>query len=406
MLWTVAALMLAFFVVTTIFRARFDAEWSTLTQLPWWLIAPVLAAIRRRPKIRHAAIDASAEGLRIGGELLPREKLATALLRREHEKTFVILRGRRAFGASVDVEVASDADADRLCRALALDAESTTAEFTLFRQTAEARRRTSLLFAMGLVASVAVLTAAVLVAFPHGAFPALVPLAPLVLVGLTLPLVYLNQHAKLRVGADGLAIREGLKSRVFVRHDEIDGVRASGASVVVARTSGGDLLYSTGGSDRDASHGAEWERRAQSIAWRIEKAREAYRAHASEAPQAALVLEQGGRTAREWHEQLRRVGAGAGATFRSAGLTREQLLSIVESTTAAATERVAAAAALRDGLTDEEKPRIRVAAERCAETAFGERMVRVAFAPSDEELESALEECASLSDRDGERAAS
>ena len=44
------------------------------------------------------------------------------------------------------------------------------------------------------------------------------------------------------------------------------------------------------------------------------------------------------------------------------------------------------------GLTEDEKPRLRVAAERCAMPALGERLVRVADASSDEELAAALEE--------------
>ncbi len=49
-------------------------------------------------------------------------------------------------------------------------------------------------------------------------------------------------------------------------------------------------------------------------------------------------------------------------------------------------------------MSEEEKPRVRVAAERCAAPDLRERMVRVAFAPSDDEVAEALD--ASLMNRD------
>lgn len=395
MLWTVAGLMTTLLVASMIFRVHF-AGWSTVAALPWWFAGPLLAAIQRRPKIRRAAIEASAEGLRVGGELVPRARLTSALLRRERDKTWVALRGKRAFGrASVDVEVASDDEADRLCRALALDAASTTAEFSLFRVEPRPDKRVLVIFG-ALLAALAFVPVALGSALPGAAF--LTVLAPAVLVALAVGIFLFQQRARLRVGADGLVVREGLRGKRFISHDEIEGVRAAGSTVVIARKRGGELVYSTSGTDRSKNNGPEWERHAQSVAWRIDKAREAFRALAGDAPQAALVLDRGERTAREWLEQLRRVGAGATATFRGVALTREQLLRIVESTTAAARARLAAAAALHDGLTEEEKPRVRVAAERSAEPAFRERMVRVAFAPSDEELEAALAEEAELSE--------
>ncbi len=361
--------------------------------LPLWLLGPLIAAIQRRPKIERAAIEASADGLRIGDALVPRARLASALLRHEHEKAYVVL-GRKGFlrAASVDIQVESEDQADELCRALGLDAASTTAEFKLFRDD-EATRKTAL---------VAIAAAAgVMVAVTRAHLGAL---APLLMVGLlflvVVPVLILSRQVKLRVGADGIALREGLTGRRFVSHDEIRSVSADGVAITIELEHGSPIrlnLASGKRRRRRTDRTAEVERQAQSIVWRIEKAREAYRALAGDAPQAALALDRGEKTLREWIDQLRAIGVGANATFRSAQLTREQLLRIVESTTAAARERIAAAVALREALTDEEKPRIRVAADRCAEPALGEAMVRVALAPSDEELESALEEASALS---------
>jgi hypothetical protein len=65
---------------------------------------------------------------------------------------------------------------------------------------------------------------------------------------------------------------------------------------------------------------------------------------------------------------------------------------IVESTTADASARVAALVALRSNMTDEERPRIRVAAERCVLPSLRDRMVRVVDAEDDEVVASVLAE--------------
>ena len=391
LLWTVAALVTALFLLETVFKAHFGGL-QHLGALPFWFLGPAIAAIQRRPKIERAAIDASAEGLRIGDALVPRAKLKSAVLRRELNHSYVLLRGAGLNAASVDVEVEDDEEADRLCRALALDAASTTAEFTMFRRGSEAKFAT-------LFVAMAAAAMGFGVAMGHGHMARfLFPLLMVAIFAVALPLTIVMRRTKLRVGADGIVLREGLGRRRFIGHDEIASVRASGSEIAITLTNDEVIFLNAAGTRerRKRRRIVEFERQAQSVVWRIEKAREAYRALAGDAPQAALVLDRGEKTAREWLDQLRAIGAGAGATFRSAQLTREQLLRIVESTTAAAKERIAAAAALHDALTEEEKPRIRVAADRCAEPALGEAMVRIATAPSDEELETALEEASRL----------
>ena len=392
MLWTVGGLM-AVAVILQVVLAHFGVKLGGFGALTYWVFAPIIAAIQRRPRIDRAAIEASAEGLRIGDALVPREKLSSALLRREHEKTYVLLRGGGFAAKSVDVEVDSDEDADALCRALALDAASTTAEFSLFRSSRQARNGVVVAAVAGLFGALAAIASA-------GHFVHLMPLAFFFVFAFVLmPLLIFSRRAKLRVGADGIVLREGISSKRFIGHDRIARVRAEGSSIIIADHQGEIIAnLNVGGTKerRKRKRKADLEGQAQSIVWRLEKAREAYRALAGDAPQAALALDRGEKSAREWLEQLRAIGAGAGATFRNALLTREQLLRIVESTTAAAKERIAAAAALHDALSEEEKPRIRVAAERCAEPALGRAMVRIATAPSDEELESALEEASEM----------
>jgi len=100
-MWTTVGLMVAMFLVSMFLRGYVGKEWAPLMQAPWWLFGPIIAAIQRRPKIETLRVEASAGGVQIGDKLVPRAKLKSALLRREGDKTFVLLRGagRRVQGA-------------------------------------------------------------------------------------------------------------------------------------------------------------------------------------------------------------------------------------------------------------------------------------------------------------------
>jgi hypothetical protein len=387
-MWTLIGLMLAFFATSALLRLYVGREWGPLMQMPWWVLGPVIAAIQRRPKIETLPVQATAEGIRFAAKLVPRAKLS-AILRQEGDRTFVLLRGKGMFAASADVEVKGDAEADRLCGALGLDAKSATAEFAMQR-TRNIGRPVLLVTVGAIIASV--------VALQFHSF-----IAPLVVFGalfaalvVSIPVATVAQRIKLRVGADGIVVQEGFAKRRFISHNEIRSVDSMNEAVLVGLANGEQLRFEVGARTKNSKQSAELDTQARSIAWRIEKALQAYRALAGEAPQAALALDRGEKTVPEWIDQLRRVGHGASATFRDVGLTREQLLRVVESTTAAAKERLAAVVALREGLTEEEKPRIRVAADRCVEPAMRERMVRVAFAPDEELIETLGEENVAL----------
>ncbi len=376
------ALFVVFFAAQTFLRAQFGV-WGGF--VPWYLIGPMAAAIQRRPKVETLAVTATPEGLTVGEKVIPRLKLRSALLRHEAERKFVLLRGKGLLAPSVDVEVSDDEAADLLTQALALDARSTTAEFSLLRRAVNLRPA---------LAAIVIVTMAALFGFVMvGGASLFIALAPLLVLAaaltIGLPLLLLSRTAKLRVGADGIMVRNGLSRGQFYSHDDISAVHAEGSSVILERPHKPSLHFQVAGAQKKLAE--EHARTAKSIVWRIDKARDAHRALAGATPQGAVVLAQGERTVREWIEDLKRVGEGANVTFRNALLTRDQLLSIVESTSAAAKERLAAAVALRSKLTDDEKPRIRVAAERCVAPELRERMVRVLDA-SDEELEGALEE--------------
>ncbi|HTN88222.1 MAG TPA: hypothetical protein VL242_31295, partial [Sorangium sp.] len=87
---------------------------------------------------------------------------------------------------------------------------------------------------------------------------------------------------------------------------------------------------------------------------------------APEAGRAGALLERRGLPATAWRAALRRLVSESGADYRTAKLTREQALAVLEDGAAPAELRIGAALALsawRDGQTVE---RLRIAAEGCA----------------------------------------
>ncbi|XYH94755.1 hypothetical protein ACMHYB_44085 [Sorangium sp. So ce1128] len=87
---------------------------------------------------------------------------------------------------------------------------------------------------------------------------------------------------------------------------------------------------------------------------------------APEAGRASALLERRGLPATAWRAALRRLVSESGADYRTAKLTREQALAVLEDGAAPAELRIGAALALsawRDGQTAE---RLRIAAEGCA----------------------------------------
>ncbi|WP_437659889.1 hypothetical protein [Sorangium sp. So ce1182] len=87
---------------------------------------------------------------------------------------------------------------------------------------------------------------------------------------------------------------------------------------------------------------------------------------APEAARAGALLERRGLPATAWRAALRRLVSESGADYRTAKLTREQALAVLEDGAAPAELRIGAALALsawRDGQTAE---RLRIAAEGCA----------------------------------------
>ncbi len=346
----------------------------------WFFLLPGPLVLFFANRIVRANVVASAEGLRIGQRLVPRSALSSALVRHDHDVTYVSFQGDQR----VDVEVTSNVAAEELLRALKLDAASSAVEIPL-QKTASPQLRFLPIVAM-IVGFLAMRTF-------HPQISALMIAAAGIAVFVVA--MRLALRVTLRVGADGIVFHEALKKERFVSHDAIKDVRAIDDMIVVELNDGQEMTFTLPGSrsssresPRDRAHRND---EAEAIVRRVRQARQAYREGAN-APELTVALARGSRSVRDWVTELRRLGEGAASTFRTIGIAREQLFDVVESTTAAARDRIAAMVALRATLRDEEKPRIRIAAERIAAPELRERMVRILDAEDEAAVEEELRE--------------
>lgn len=382
------------FEVTTNVRFPRSKRWALVALVPmillalglgklfgiWFFLLPSPFVLFFANRVVHANVIASAEGLRIGERLVPRSALTSALVRHEHDLTYVSFQGDQR----VDVEVTSNVAAEELLRALKLDAASSAVEIPL-QKTASPQLRFLPIVAM-------ILGFFAMREF-HPQLSALMVAAAAVAVFVVL--MRLALRVTLRVGADGIVFHEALKKERFVSHDAIEDVRAVDDMIVVTSKDGREMTFTLPGarsssreSPRDQAHRND---EAEAVVRRIRQARQAFREGAN-APELTVALARGSRSLRDWLTDLRRLGEGAASTFRTISIAREQLFDVVESTTAAAKDRIAAMVALRATLREEEKPRIRVAAERIAAPELRERMVRILDAEDDRVIEETLEE--------------
>ena len=377
--------------LTTSVRFRRSRLWALAAVVPvvallalgvklgiFLFLFPAPLFLLRMNRIVEARVVASEEGLRIGERLIPRAAFTSGLVRHEDGRVFVALDGRE----HVDVAVTSNVAADALLSALRLDAASAVAEVRLVRGMRKAFN------ALGIIVLVWTLLM----------FRALQPtMFGVLTTGIMIALGVLGlrkaREVKLGIGADGISIRE-LGSQRFIPHDAIEGVETDGDAVVLRPKNGEPLRWELPTRrNRENESTTALERRrdeANAIVRRIRQARAAFRERAN-APELAVALDRGAHTTREWLADLRKLGEGTIATFRTIGVAREQLLDVVESTTASAKDRMAALVALRPHLREEEKTRIRVATESIAAPEVRDRMVRVLDTEEEHEMIEALE---------------
>jgi hypothetical protein len=196
------------------------------------------------------------------------------------------------------------------------------------------------------------------------------------------------------VGTDGLLIATRLAPR-FVPWSEVVTVEPDGLGIRVRRAHDDirvPLTQRRRGNDYDlAAQGALLTRALESLA--------AYRS--GEQPDVATRVARAGRPHAEWVRALfDREG-----TFRTAPILDEHLWSVVESPVADITARAGAAAVLARGAGEDERSRLRVAAEACTAPRLRVLLERTASGATDDEVDMALREVEEGDERSKETAA-
>lgn len=175
-----------------------------------------------------------------------------------------------------------------------------------------------------------------------------------------------RRASRIAVGVDGVLVRGTSRTRFFAYRD-LEAARVDGGNLELVRKGEVVLRIQLHGEDatqRDLVLGR--------IREAIDKVKEGRGAVAAQMVSASSP------------EQLVRV-AGGRADYRAAALTREQLWALVEGPEIEATARRAAAEALARTSDDDDRARLRVAAEHCASPEVRAALERLADAEDDSE---------------------
>lgn len=191
---------------------------------------------------------------------------------------------------------------------------------------------------------------------------------------------WLWANGRVIVGRDGISMQQGL-NRWFVAHSDVRAVRVSRSKIVLELTDRRTQVIGTLGMS---------EERRDALAARIRES------IGSGAPTEALsarlaLLDRGSKSHSEWEASLRALASNSDG-YRASGLSREELLEVIDSATSSAERKVAAAfvLSLRDKAQAVERVRValavtaqesvRVALERASEGALDEEAIRQAEA--------------------------
>lgn len=347
-------------------------------------VLATLAALSRAHRDLLGKVETDADGVWLGGKLLvPRAALREGRSRtgdgargdRERHEAWAELRG-----PLVTVRVHTDdwTEAEQALDPLGFSARRARAAYLFLPRTLD--RRTAIVFATIAVGAVVGRALGVGASRFSGALSAVVLAATLASFRLLR-----SSACMVTVGTDGLALQEHGKRRFFPWSD-VEALHAHDAAVSFRLRSGESFtLIPYARSGRSAM--------ARDFVRRAEAARKAGPATLEGAAKgtAAALLARGGRTTREWIAALRALGD-AREGYRSVGVPRERLVALVKDGTARIVDRVAAAVALRGVLEDEERERLRVAADTSASQELGARIRVVLDAEDDVLVARALED--------------
>jgi hypothetical protein len=191
---------------------------------------------------------------------------------------------------------------------------------------------------------------------------------------------------RVTVGADGILFAWPLLRRSrFVPYSKIVSMTPSPGMIIFRLSDGGRYEIMTTTSRRSRTL-----EQHDALVERIEDACSAYRADNDEPPLAALV--RGGRSALGWVKDLRALGNASGSGYRAATLPSDALWRVALDPTASAEMRIGAGLALRGGLDEEGRTKLREAAEASASPKVRVVLEAAADGVEDEQLGEAIGE--------------
>jgi len=362
---------------------------ALLPMLPVLTILAVVAtmALRRSVFGHHETpgrITADGRGiLRDGALVVPREKIrqgfvlagiGTWLVRFDHGF------GRRR----TEIAVSSVEEGRALLKTLGLDASQTVATVRGMSRVLGASR-----WKMIPLAFIPVVTAVA------GGFLTRATGAPH-MASILMPLLVIAMASvfliptTIRVGADGILTRWAGSER-FYSYRDIERVTQFEASFGSRKDIGLELGLRNGQSVRLAVREKQLNAQESNLLFeRVREAIEVYREGAAGIDASALA--RSGRETSDWIRTLKSIGAGAGADMRTASVPVERLLGLVLDSTARAIDRASAAVALTPVLADDERTRIRVAAEAAASPKLRVALEKASAGADDDALAEALSE--------------
>jgi hypothetical protein len=389
-----ALLSVAAFVAGLVFSPPFFAV--VLHPLIIALVALVYV-VKRRPRaiVEPIHVRADRHALTLGAETLPRATLREGLIvpAQRDRGPQVELRRKGSSAAPIRLAIQDREQGRRLLHALGFDASQTTASFRALSMVLSRPRYTFLAIALFMVCLG--LFAGTVAASVAANLPALIALGavPFVLGYAGLLGAFLTPSA-LSTGTDGLMVK-WLWWKRFVPYRDILSVARFETGWGSSNRKGLTLLLHSGEQVRVPV--SQDDEAVAIVDERIQEAMESYRRHDTEGD--ATMLRRNGREIAAWITTLRSLGAGSNADLRTAPLPRERLFRIVESPTAEAGDRAAAAVALGTDLDQEGRarlasaaaataaPRLRIAIEKAAESADEEALREALSALVDEQGE-------------------
>ena len=314
------------------------------------LVLACLVSLRRACFVLervHVRVDEHA--LDLGGQRLPITGIREALVA-PGPAPRVILR-RRGLAPPLELRVSSLVEGRALLRAIGHDPSRTTFTFRTNAAPARVLISAALLVVFG---AGAWLAPSLMVTAPFFAFCALYALRCL---GVMATALLYREH--IAVGPDGVRHLQGWvwkQASSFIGYRNIAAVSPNDEGMSLRLRSGGEVRFEIAPALK--LHGAAPRDEAQATIIE-ERIRHAMEIVQREDGMALSSLRRGERSPRAWLDALRALGTGANVDMRTAPVSRERLLEIVESPLHSTVDRAAAAVALGAALDDDVRARLR-----------------------------------------------